>query len=65
DDSLLDDSPPSAAGQSFGLKERVEAYERGLVAHELEACRGNRSEAARRLGIARVTLLEKLKKYGL
>ena len=49
----------------FGLKERVEAHERGILANELERCQGNRSEAARRLGIARVTLLEKLKKYGL
>ncbi|HNS98238.1 MAG TPA: sigma-54 dependent transcriptional regulator [Polyangiaceae bacterium] len=50
---------------SFGLKERVDAYERGILVHELAQCRGNRSEAARRLGIARVTLLEKLKKYGI
>jgi len=43
----------------------VDAYERGILVHELAQCRGNRSEAARRLGIARVTLLEKLKKYGI
>jgi two-component system response regulator HydG len=50
---------------SAGLKERVEAYERGLVATALRECGGNRSEAARRLSISRATLHEKLNKYGL
>ncbi len=47
------------------LKERVQAYERGLVVEALREARGNRSEAARRLGISRVTLHDKLKRYGL
>jgi DNA-binding NtrC family response regulator len=47
------------------LKEKVEAYERGLVVEALRASRGNRTEAARALGISRVTLHDKLKKYGL
>ena len=50
---------------SFGLKERVEAFERGILVTELRETGGNRSEAARRLGIGRVTLLDKMKKYGL
>ena len=54
-----------AAASSFGLKERVEAFERGILARELREVGGNRSEAARRLGIGRVTLLDKMKKYGL
>jgi DNA-binding NtrC family response regulator len=49
----------------LGLKARVEAYERGLVVEALRAASGNRSEAARQLGISRVTLHDKLKKYGL
>jgi DNA-binding NtrC family response regulator len=49
----------------LGLKDRVEAYERGLVLEALRNARGNRSEAARRLAIGRVTLLDKLKKYGI
>jgi two-component system, NtrC family, response regulator HydG len=48
-----------------GLRERVEAYERGLILQELQRCGGNRSEAARRLKIGRVTLLDKLRKYGI
>jgi DNA-binding NtrC family response regulator len=43
----------------------VEAFERGILARELREVGGNRSEAARRLGIGRVTLLDKMKKYGL
>jgi len=49
----------------LSLKQRVEAYERGLVYEALKAALGNRSEAARKLGISRVTLHDKLKKYGL
>jgi two-component system, NtrC family, response regulator HydG len=56
---------PKAEGESVGLKARVEAYERGLVVEALRGAGGNRSEAARRLGISRVTLHDKLKKYGL
>ncbi|MEQ1501467.1 MAG: sigma-54 dependent transcriptional regulator [Myxococcota bacterium] len=60
---------PTAAAEApateLDLKSRVEAYERGLVVEALRSANGNRSEAARRLGIARVTLYEKLSKYGL
>jgi DNA-binding NtrC family response regulator len=52
-------------GRPLGLRERVEAYERGLVVEALRGARGNRSEAARRLGISRVTLHDKLRKWGL
>jgi two-component system response regulator AtoC len=47
------------------LKEQVEAFERGLVARALDSTGGNQSEAARRLGVSRVTLIDKMKKYGL
>jgi len=58
-------APGGAAPTARGLKEKVEAFERGLVVEALRASRGNRSEAARALGISRVTLHDKLKKYGL
>jgi DNA-binding NtrC family response regulator len=66
----LDPSLVPAAGEAAGeppltLRQRVEAYERGLVVDALRAARGNRSEAARRLGVSRVTLHDKLNKYGL
>jgi two-component system response regulator HydG len=53
------------AGAAPSLKQRVEAFERGLVVEALRAAGGNRSEAARRLGVSRVTLHDKLRKYGL
>jgi two-component system response regulator AtoC len=57
--------PPVDARNGPSLKEQVEAFERGLVARTLEATTGNQSEAARRLGVSRVTLIDKMKKYGL
>jgi two-component system response regulator HydG len=47
------------------LKSRIEAYERGLIVAALQVSKGNRTEAARRLGIARATLHEKLARYRL
>ncbi|QSQ26134.1 sigma-54-dependent Fis family transcriptional regulator [Pyxidicoccus parkwayensis] len=58
-------STSAEALDGVGLKERVEAYERGLVLDALRISSGNRSEAARRLGIGRATLHDKLRKYGL
>ncbi len=48
-----------------GLKEKLEATERGLIVAAMDAARGNVSEAARQLRIGRATLHDKLKKYGL
>jgi two-component system NtrC family response regulator len=43
----------------------MERLERSLIAKALETCHGNRSAAARRLGIRRQLLYEKLKRYRL
>jgi two-component system response regulator HydG len=61
----LEEPGPTEPARGLGLRERVEAYERGLILAELERNGWNKSETARRLDIARVTLLDKLKKYGL
>ncbi len=58
-------SAPQQSATSLTLKQRVDAYERGLVAQALRAAGNSRTEAARALGISRVTLHDKLKKYGL
>ncbi|MEO6775404.1 MAG: sigma-54 dependent transcriptional regulator [Kofleriaceae bacterium] len=57
--------PPLDARGGPTLKEQVEAFERGLVGRALDATGGNQSEAARRLGVSRVTLIDKMKKYAL
>ena len=64
DEDELQEQEPSL-DDPLGLKERVEAFERGLIREELRRCGGNRSEAARQLKIGRVTLLDKIKKYAL
>ena len=63
--SLLPSPGPSEPEPTMLLKPRMEAYERGLVVDALRAAGGRRTEAARLLGISRVTLHEKLHKYGL
>jgi two-component system response regulator AtoC len=59
------DEPAPDARNGPSLKEQVEAFERGLVARALDSTGGNQSEAARRLGVSRVTLIDKMKKYQL
>jgi two-component system response regulator AtoC len=52
-------------GPSHPLRARVEAFERGIIAAEFETANRNQSETARRLGVSRPALIEKLHKYGL
>jgi len=47
------------------LKQALIAPERAILIHALESTRGNRSEAAERLGINRTTLFNKMRKHGL
>ncbi|MCB9680943.1 MAG: sigma-54-dependent Fis family transcriptional regulator [Alphaproteobacteria bacterium] len=56
-----EDDPPT----SWSLKQRMDAYERGLLVEALERTRGVKAEAARQLGISRVTLYDKLARHGL
>jgi two-component system response regulator HydG len=78
-ESLVALSPPGrldlallAVGGSTGaeavgatLADKMGAYERGLLVAALDAHGGNRTQAARSLGIGRATLYEKLEKHGL
>jgi len=61
--SLLTGETPQSRGLT--LRERVDAYERGVIVEALRSARGNKAEAARILGIGRVTLYEKLAKLGI
>ncbi len=47
------------------LEEAMEASERSLIEITLDANRGRRQETAEQLGINRVTLYKKMKKYGM
>lgn len=47
------------------LRERTESIERGMIADVLEACEGNVSQAARKLGLSRKGLQLKMIRYGL
>ncbi len=51
--------------QGRTLKEKVEALERMLVAEALQRCQGNQSRAAAELGLSRVGLANKIRRYGL
>ena len=62
-------APPTAVGGDPGpsrpLRARVEFFERAIIAEQFQASAQNQSETARRLGISRPALIEKLHKYGL
>jgi two-component system response regulator AtoC len=45
------------------LREQIDALERSVIARTMTAVHGNQSEAARRLGISRNTLTERLRRY--
>ncbi len=56
---------PIEVRESFFASLSLEALERRAIVATLQDCGDNKSEAARRLGITRSTLHNKLKKYGL
>jgi len=67
--SLLPDGDPPGKADSdeaavLTLRQRMTAFERGLVNDALASTKNNVSAAARKLGVSRVTLHDKLKKYG-
>jgi two-component system response regulator HydG len=54
-----------APGSAEGMDSSLESVEKATILKTLEESGGNKSEAARRLGITRRTLHLKLKKYGM
>ena len=58
-------TPDSARPEGPSFREQMEAFERNLLTSALAATANNQSEAARRLGLNRATLYDRLKKYGL
>ena len=58
-------APATAASPLAPMRERLDGLERQALQEALNAVGGNRTHAARRLGISRRALLYKLKKYNL
>ncbi|HMJ15846.1 MAG TPA: sigma-54 dependent transcriptional regulator [Polyangiaceae bacterium] len=58
-------APERDSAPTGSFRERVLAFERGLLQDALRQAGSNHSEAARMLGMSRITLLDKLKKHGL
>ncbi len=59
-------SRPTAEGEEpLLLRDAVAQLEKRMILQALERARGNRSEAARQLGIARAQLYTKLEEYGI
>jgi DNA-binding NtrC family response regulator len=57
--------PARNSAEGLTLREQVEALERGVITRTLAAVGGNQSEAARRLGLSRGALIDRMRKYGL
>ncbi len=55
----------AGASQALGFTEAVEAFERNLLSDALQRSGGNLSQASQELGMAKTTLFDKVKKYGL
>ncbi len=58
-------SAVAASQEGSSLRERVDGFERQLLVEALAAAGGNRTEAARALGIGRATLHDKLRRHGI
>jgi DNA-binding NtrC family response regulator len=56
------EAPPD---DTLSLREQVEAIERSVIVRALAAVSGNQSVAARKLGVSRGTLIDRMHKYGL
>ncbi len=64
-DTPLTDVPISATGEPALAGLSLDELERRAIMATLRECEDNKSEAARRLGITRATLHNKLKRYGM
>jgi transcriptional regulator with PAS, ATPase and Fis domain len=56
---------PVPEAYATNLKEAVEILEKRMVSEALVECNGNKSHAARRLGLSRQGLINKIHKYGM
>ncbi len=64
-DDLEPERRHDAPAESGTFREKVAAFERALLLEALDAADGNQSEAARRLGLSRPTMIDRLKRLGI
>ena len=62
---VVDNALPDTQEAQTALPQRVDAYERMLIADTLSKCDGNVSATADRLGVPKKTLYDKIKKHQL
>jgi two-component system, NtrC family, C4-dicarboxylate transport response regulator DctD len=62
---VVENALPDVQAGNDALPQRVDAYERMLIAEALGKCDGNVAAAADRLGVPKKTLYDKIKKYQL
>jgi DNA-binding NtrC family response regulator len=60
----IESLPEPSGEQPVNLRKHIEDMERRLIDRTMTAVAGNQSEAARRLGVSRGSLIVRLKKYG-
>jgi two-component system response regulator AtoC len=60
-----DGAPPVAPGDGPSYREQMDVFERNLLSTTLAGASGNQSEAARRLGLSRATLFDRLQRHRL
>jgi DNA-binding NtrC family response regulator len=59
------DALPPRGNEGLSLREQLDAVERTIIVTMLAVTHGNRTKAARRLGVGRTCFLDRLKKHGL
>ncbi len=59
------DPKPAAAGRTASLKQAIEELERRMIGEALAETRQNQQQAARRLGLSRQGLINKMKRYAM
>jgi DNA-binding NtrC family response regulator len=56
---------PVPDGKFVSLKDIIKQVEKETIINVLKQCRGNKTEAAKKLGISRQALFKKIKEYGI
>ena len=65
DEGICDEAVAAGTGGEFNLRRLTENYQSQIITKALEKTRGNRTEAAKLLGLSRVGLYHQMKKLGL